>query len=361
VGIRTVIDLRKTFRSQLAAVKWMILIFLSGTFAGVLQTLQVSAAPLIGPLCAAILVTVTGVKLRLPRSAFLGAQGIIGCMIARGVSPPIDLAMFTRWPLLLATVLAIITASSILGWLLARRGVLPGAVAVWGSSPGAANVMVLMADAHDADIHLVAFMQYLRLVVVTLVASIAARVFVSEAQLGGSDWFPTLSWSALLTTLALITAGVAAGRALKIPAGPLLLPMALGAALQSTGFTPIELPPWLLAFAYALLGWHIGLRFSLATLTQAARAFPKFIALIFAQLLICGGLGTLLTSFAGVDMLTAFLATSPGGADSIAIIAASAHVDLGFVMAMQTLRLVLVILISPALCRAIVRHLESGK
>lgn len=354
-------DLRKPFRRQPSAIKWMILIFLSGTFAGVLQTLHVPATLLLGPMFAAILVAVNGVTLQLPRSTFLGAQGIIGCMIAHGASHPIGSAMFSRWPLLLATVLAIIATSSVLGWLLARQGVLPGAVAVWGSSPGAANAMMLMADAYGADIRLVAFMQYLRLVVVTLVASILACVFVSQGQLAGNNWFPAISWSALLATLALITSGVAAGRALKIPAGPLLLPMALAAVLQSSGLMQIELPPWLLAFSYASLGWHIGLSFSLATLTHAARAFPKILALIFAQLLICGGFGMLLTTFAGVDALTAFLATSPGGADSIAIIAASANVDLGFVMAMQTLRLVLVILISPALCRVIVRHLESGK
>lgn len=36
--------------------------------------------------------------------------------------------------------------------------------------------------------------------------------------------------------------------------------------------------------------------------------------------------------------LTAYLATSPGGADSVAIIAASAHVEISFVMAMQLAR-----------------------
>ncbi len=355
--VRAVIAFRELVSGQPAAVKWLTLILLSGTFAATLQALSVPAALLIGPMSAAILVAISGMMLHLPRAAFLGAQGIIGCMIANGVSHPIGSAMFTRWPLFLATVLAIIVASSLLGWLLARWNVLPGAVAVWGSSPGAANVMMLMADAYGADIRLVAFMQYLRLAVVTLAASIVARVFVSPEQIGWSGWFPLLSWPALLATLALIAIGIAAGRALKFPAGPLLLPMALAAALQSTGLMQIELPPWLLALSYAALGWHIGLNFSLATLARAARAFPKVAALLFAQLLICGGLGILLTDFADVDALTAYLATSPGGVDSIAVIAASANVDLGFVMTMQTFRLVLVILVSPALCRFIVRHL----
>ena len=120
----------------------------------------------------------------------------------------------------------------------------------------------------------------------------------------------------------------------------------------------IELPPWLLALSYASLGWHIGLTFTPATLTHVARIMPKILVLILAHILICGGLGLLLTRFSGADALTAFLATSPGGADSIAIIAASANTNLPFVMAMQTFRLVLVILITPALSRMIVRHMD---
>jgi membrane AbrB-like protein len=56
---------------------------------------------------------------------------------------------------------------------------------------------------------------------------------------------------------------------------------------------------------------------------------------------------------AGVDPLTAYLATSPGGADSVAIIAASSKVDVPFVMAMQTSRLLAVIFLAPIITRYI--------
>ena len=53
--------------------------------------------------------------------------------------------------------------------------------------------------------------------------------------------------------------------------------------------------------------------------------------------------------------LTAYLAASPGGADAVAIIAASSRVDMSFVMAMQVARLILVILIGPSLARLLAR------
>ncbi len=74
---------------------------------------------------------------------------------------------------------------------------------------------------------------------------------------------------------------------------------------------------------------------------------------------ISGGLAFLLTRTAGIDPLTAYLATSPGGMDSIAIIAANSTVDLAFVMALQSARLLIVTAIGPALARFVATR--SGK
>ena len=62
---------------------------------------------------------------------------------------------------------------------------------------------------------------------------------------------------------------------------------------------------------------------------------------------------------AGTDPLTAYLATSPGGADSVAITAASSNVDVPFVMAMQMTRFILVMLIGPTLVRTVARWTEG--
>src|SRR5690606_41576948 len=87
---------------------------------------------------------------------------------------------------------------------------------------------------------------------------------------------------------------------------------------------------------------------------QVWRALPQVVISILALILFCGGLGFLLWEFAGIDPLTAFLATSPGGLDAVAIIAAaSRHVDLSFVMALQMLRFVIVLLLGPAIARMV--------
>ena len=47
--------------------------------------------------------------------------------------------------------------------------------------------------------------------------------------------------------------------------------------------------------------------------------------------------------------MTAYLATSPGGADSVAIIAASSKVDIPFVMSMQLARALVLLVLGPGL------------
>jgi membrane AbrB-like protein len=119
----------------------------------------------------------------------------------------------------------------------------------------------------------------------------------------------------------------------------------------------IELPTWLLAASYALVGWNIGLRFTRPLLIHAARALPRIIAATLVLIALCAGVAVMLVYGAGVDPLTAYLATSPGGSDSIAIIAASTDVDVSFVMAMQTVRMIAVLFLAPVLTKFIAGRL----
>jgi membrane AbrB-like protein len=279
-------------------------------------------------------------------------------MIARSITPAIVDMVLRDWPLFLIMILAVIFASNGFGWLLARARVVPGTTAVWGSAPGAATAMTLMAEAHGADVRLVAFMQYLRVVMVVVVASVISRLWMMPSAAGAVSvpWFPPVLWTPFAETLALAGLGAVLGRVLRVPAGPLLLPLIIGAVLHGTALMTIELPPWLLAASYGLVGWGIGLRFTRPILVHAARALPRLAAAILALIALCGGLAVALTWIAGIDPLTAYLATSPGGADSVAIIAGSTTVDMPFVMAMQTARFVVVLLIGPGLARFFARR-----
>jgi uncharacterized protein len=342
------------------AVQATALFILSVVFELLLAQLHLPASLLLGPMGAAIIFAALQTGIRIPALLFTCGQAIVGCMIARTITASIVQDMVADWAVFVGAVVAVIIVSNALGWLLARLRVLPATTAIWGSSPGGASAMVLMSEAFGADIRLVAFMQYLRVVLVAVVATLVARFFTgSTGTAPAQDWFPHLLPGPFLATLALAAFGVAVNHKWRLPAGALMVPLFLGAALNGTGAMTIELPPWLLAASYALVGWSIGLRFTRQILLHAAKAFPRVAASILALIALCGGLAVLMVETMHVNPLTAYLAMSPGGVDSVAIIAASSPaVNVPFVMAMQTARFLIVVFAGPPLARFIAKSLS---
>src|SRR5258708_9369984 len=130
-------------------------------------------------------------------------------------------------------------------------------------------------------------MQYVRVLMVAIVASIIARFWVhapAGAAAAAVVWFAPIHALRFVETLVLVLGGGILGPVSRIPAGILLIPMFLGAVLQSNGLVEIELPSWLLAVSYLLLGWTIGLRFTREILWYAIRALPT---MVVSLLIVC--------------------------------------------------------------------------
>jgi len=343
---------------------WTILILLSTIFAGILAWIGVPAALLLGPLIAGVIVASSGAAApSIPRIAFGLAQSVLGCMIAQSIPHLISADVFGSWPLFLLGVFAVIIVSAGLSWMLAASRIFPGTTAIWGLSPGAATAMTLLAESYGADPQLVAFMQYTRVVGVAAIASIISKVVGVS---GGTpvhtvDWFGPVSWLPFAETLILVAAGPIIARRMHLRAGALFIPLVAAVLLQRHGIMTVELPHWFLAVAYAFIGWRIGLRFNRQLLRHAARMLPVIVISSLALIAACGCLAAVFVKFAGIDPLTAYLATSPGGVDSVAIIAASSNVDTHFVMTMQMARFVVVLLIGPPLAGFIARRVVGPR
>jgi uncharacterized protein len=189
----------RDLRACPVGIQWVLMLVLSVVFVLLLDLLHLPASLLLGPMSAAILIAVAEGSVRVPRWPSFAAQSVIGCLVARAITPSIVGAMLHDWPVFLVTSLGVIAAGAGLGWVLARLRILPGTTAVWGSAPGGATVMVLMAEAHGADSRLVAFMQYLRVVFVAVAASVISRLWTVPSADHAADrvWFHAIHWLAL--------------------------------------------------------------------------------------------------------------------------------------------------------------------
>src|SRR3712207_6756012 len=103
----------------------------------------------------------------------------------------------------------------------------------------------------------------------------------------------------------------------------------------------IRLPPRSTLFPYT----------TLFRSERTGRLFPLVLASAVGLTAACAGLGWALAALTGIDGLTAYLATAPGGIDSVAVMALGSGADAPMVLAMQMLRLFAVVLAGAILGR----------
>ncbi|MGH2340407.1 AbrB family transcriptional regulator [Segnochrobactraceae bacterium EtOH-i3] len=336
--------------------QWLGLIVLAIAITALLDLARFPSSLLLGPLIAGVIFGVSGASIRVPKDGFLFAQGVAGCLIGHALTPSILTEITADWPVLIASLIATLSAAAIVGWGVGRTKALPADAAAWGAMPGMAGAMVALSQDYGADSRLVAFMQYVRLACVILTTAVIARFLFGVTPAGPAGEAVLIGDGRMLAaTIAIALIAPFAGRLPWPPAGPMLVPLVIGAVLQGSGVLTLTLPHWLLGLAYALIGFQVGLRFTRGIILVVVRSIPAVMAGSFALILLCALSAVLLVLFLDVSPVTAFLATAPGSIESMALMAIDAKADVSFVLALQTLRLFAVVLAGPWLARSICR------
>ena len=295
-------------------------------------------------------------RLESPRPVFTGAQAVVGVTLGAYLQSSSLTALADSWLPVALVSLATLGLSLGCGEVLSRVTGLDPATATLGSIAGGASGIVGMSDELGGDDRLVAFMQYLRvLVVVVLTPAIAALTGGHAASTGPSEpIFGELDGWVLTALIA--PAGVYIGRALHIPSliGPMVIAGAL--TLSGAGFT---VPPAVQQPAYALIGLMVGLRFTVATLRQVGRLLVPVLLSLLALLVACFGLAVVLSLTTDVSLRDAYFATTPGGLYAVLAIAVGAGADTTFILAVQALRVFVMILLAPLAVRYVVTRGRS--
>jgi len=342
--------------------QWLALLSLAGGSGQLLKYAELPAGQFIGPMLVAIAFGVGGARIRLHKEAFRLSQGCIGLLAAHSMTLAVLTAMSESWHLMLVATLLTICLSSLMGLAMVRFGGLHPSTAAWGTSPGAASAMVSMADDFGADARVVAAMQYVRVVCVVVIGALVSHLLEAPThgnELSASD-LAQHGFSLLNLGLTLVTAVLGVMLGARVPAGALLVPLLLGGGLQLSGLLHITLPAWLLAIAYGAIGCYVGLRFDRPTVLYVWKRLPTMILGAVSLISLCAASAWVLARLLGQDFLSVYLATSPGGLDTMAIIAVDTHSDVGLVLAMQTLRLLAVIFTGAFFARLVIRFARQG-
>ncbi|MFT9476431.1 AbrB family transcriptional regulator [Streptomyces sp. 11-1-2] len=346
--------------------RW-VLIIAGGYAAGLTASAFGVPAPyLLASLLAGAALALCGVvRDRLPAPAGRASQALVGALMGSYLTPAaLVSAAPVALPMTVATA-ATIALSVGVAWLLARRGRISRPSAVLGMVPGGSAAIVTCADELNADVRLVAFTQYLRVGLVATTAPLAAhwmtsgRPSAASGHPGGGAGTGLLhlvagadQLSGLLALAAVCVAGSWAGRRLRLPTPMLIGPMLVALAATLSGAVPGFAPVGVLQnIVFVLVGLDVGVRFTRQTLISVRRLLAPILVCMTVVCLGCAGMAWVFAGLTGTPFTDAYLATTPGGINAVLATAVSSHADVALVSTVQSLRLLVVVLVTPLIIR----------
>jgi membrane AbrB-like protein len=289
---------------------------------------------------------------------FTAAQAVTGVVLGAYLQSSSLSALGGQWLPVVLVSAATLAISLAAGSLLARWTEVDPPTAALGLVAGGASGIVGMARELGADDRLVAFMQYLRVLIVVLLTPLLVALAFPGQGGGGMRAAPdpllgdAKGW---LITLALAPLGALAARGLRVPAASLMGPMiASGVVTLAVPGGHFAVPALLRESAFVAIGLQVGLRFTMATVRQVGRLLVPVLVTLVGLLAASFGLAVVLAATTSVSLLDAYLATTPGGLYAVLAVAVGAGANTTFIVAVQGLRLLVMVLLAPAAVRLLV-------
>ncbi len=300
-------------------------------------------------------------RVALPPLAFRAAQAVAGVTLGAYLqTEALRSVAGSLVPVLLVSA-GTLGLSLAAGSILARTTRLDPPTAALGMIAGGASGIVGMSGELGADDRLVAFMQYLRVLVVVLVTPVGIAVLFGGPHGAGATPPPSSGllgapWEWGLTAGLALAGAWVAGR-LRVTAGVLLGPMVLTGAVVLAGLADgFAVPDLLGQMAFSLIGLQVGLRFTPATVRLLGTLTIPVLLAIAGLLVASFGLAVLLDATTSATLLDAYLATTPGGLYAVLAVAFGAGADTTFIVAVQSLRVVAMVLLAPLAVRWMLRR-----
>jgi membrane AbrB-like protein len=307
---------------------------------GSLYALHVPLAWLLGSLVAAAGLALSGLPVEPPMGPRRLGQLAIGATVGLNMTAAVLLQVVGWLPMMIVTALVGIAVSAVFSVVLARLARLDAKTAFFANLPGGLAEMGNVGGQIGAQPEPIAIVQSLR---VALIVIFVPPVLVAFGGGGaGLPAAPPLAVSQVLILLALGSVGALVLHLLRLNNPWTIGSMICAAALTANGFVEGRMPPPFFFAAQLLVGYAVGARFRPAmiwTLPRVTAGGSITIVGIAAVMVVYSALVAALTD---LDLVTAILATSPGGMSEMAAAAQTLHLSVALVVAFQMVRALMV-------------------
>ena len=337
---------------QIFSVKFLLVIAISIPSALIAEFLNLPLAWFLGPMLAASVGALIGLKITIPRivlSSILILLGLyIGNYIDKDLFSQIHEWAFTSLIMFAYIVLSILVVSIYLQ----KFSKYEKKTSIFSAAPGALGPLMILAEDQKTDLSHVATSHLIRLIIIVTVFPFFVNSYY-DADLGEFAQ-ETLKDQNIYNLLILIIFSIILiliFDKFKVPAALLSGTLVASGFLQITEVASYQISPKIVDYCLLILGASVGCRFADKTFNEVAKnAFHSFIATFLLVLL--GVIAAFIASLIiDKNFFTLLLSYCPGGIYEVAVIAIFFNLDPEFVSFHHIIRLLMILFIVPVILR----------
>lgn len=331
--------------------KCLILLAVAATTGYTFKEIGVPLPWMIGPMLVAGALALADVSLPVPKFFRPTGQTVVATAVGLYFTPAAVTAVAAEAWLMLAAAALTIAAGFVTALALVRLARTDGTTAFFAAMPGGPVEMAVLAERWGVSGAPVALSQTLRIVFIVLTIPPVLMLLNGGTPDVLAPAAVDVALPGLVLLYGLTIAGAFLIRALGVPNGFFLGPLAVAACLTASGVTLSSVPAPLLAGGQVLLGVALGSRFSREHLTRERRFAVAAMATTGVLLALCFAVAVGLWAFSDASLAALTLATAPGSVTEMALTAKLLQQGVAMVTAYHLLRIFIIIPLTPLLFR----------
>ncbi len=334
---------------------WVIIVSIPGAF--IADYFNVPLAWFLGPMLVTSVVTLGGLKTKMPRLVLSTVLIFLGLYIGNYV----DKSLFSQihqwaWTSLIMLAYIIISVLLVSKYLQNFSGY-EKKTSVFSAAPGALGPLLILAEDEKSDLSQVATAHLIRLIIIITVFPFIVNSFYDTESIQVVETInenQNIGHLLILIVLSIIL--IVLFDKLKIPAALLAGTLVASGFLQITEIASYKLPPNIIDYCLLILGASVGCRFADKTFKEVAKnTAHSFVATLLLVLL-----GVAAAFVAGLvidkNFFTLLLSYCPGGIYEVAVIAIFFDLDPEFVSFHHIIRLLMILFVVPIILKFVYRN-----
>jgi len=345
----------------------LITLLIAATGGFIFIKLKIPAGPILGAMFFSMIVSIFWGKCFIPEFMIIASRIVAGTLIGCRISRTSLLSLKKIFIPMLFFSFFLLSLSMFSGYIIYSISGIHKATAFFGSAPGGLTDMSLISSEFGADMSTVALLQVVRMIAcLTIVPFIAKKNGINKLEdkninneeniyLDGKSCeeksFNNNTFR-FLATIFVGSIGGLLGIVLSVPAGALTGAFVF-VALFNLFFFKLFIPAKIRYGTQMLIGAVIGSGMTMDDVVGLKKIIIP--ALMVAVFLLSIGilLGFLLHKIWDIDMITALIATAPGGLTGMSLIAPDVGADVSVVTSLQFVRLIAIITVYPIVMKVI--------